>query len=100
MSTHTQGPWKVTHPIQDADADRYIWTQTNPATGHRELIAIIPDAEGDHVSADARLISAAPELLDALRWALDQIDDDLDLDHQAAMNAARAAIQKATGDAQ
>jgi hypothetical protein len=51
-------------------------------------------------AANARLIATAPELLDALRWALDQIDDDLDLDHQAAMNAARAAIQKATGDAQ
>lgn len=44
------------------------------------------------------LIAAAPELLDALRWALDQIDDDLDLDHRAAMNAARAAIAKATGE--
>jgi hypothetical protein len=96
MSTHTQGPWKVTHPIQDADADRYIWTQTNPATGHRELIAIIPDAEGDHVSADARLIATAPELLDALQGLMEYVGGwDAAADHPCGK--ARDAIQKATG---
>lgn len=32
------------------------------------------------------------ELSAALRWALDQIEDDLDLDHQAALAHARALI--------
>ena len=95
MNNHTQGPWKVAHPIQDADAARHIWTQTDPATGHRELVAIIPDAEGDHVNADARLIAAAPDLLAALQsvadyWAGGDVPKDID----AAM---RAAITKATG---
>jgi hypothetical protein len=35
---------------------------------------------------------------DALRWALQQIEDDLDPDHQAAMDAARAALANATGE--
>lgn len=32
------------------------------------------------------------QLRDALRWALTQIEDDLDPDHQAALEAARALI--------
>lgn len=35
------------------------------------------------------------ELADALRWALQQIEDDLDPDHQAAMAAAWEALAKA-----
>ena len=101
MNTHTKGPWKVAHPIQDADAARHIWTQTDPATGHRELVAIIPDAEGDHVSADARLIAAAPELLDACRCALADLEGlELDSDDCPAaltIKELRAAITKATG---
>lgn len=38
------------------------------------------------------------ELADALRWALQQIEDDLDPDHQAAMAAAWEALAKATGE--
>jgi len=48
---------------------------------------------------DADLIAAAPDLLDALAWALDQLDDDLDLDHQDALRAARATLARATGAA-
>ena len=35
---------------------------------------------------------AIGELVDALRWALDQIDDDPDPDHIAALAAARALV--------
>ena len=38
------------------------------------------------------------EVTDALRWALNQIEDDLDPDHQAALDAARATLAKATGE--
>lgn len=47
---------------------------------------------------DADLIAAAPDLLAALEWALGQLDDDLDLDHQDALRAARAALARARGD--
>ena len=43
------------------------------------------------------LIEVAPDLLAALRWALSQIEDSLDPDHQAALESARAAIARATG---
>jgi hypothetical protein len=35
---------------------------------------------------------------DALRWALEQIEDDLDPDHQAALAAAWATLNSATGE--
>jgi hypothetical protein len=39
------------------------------------------------------------QVVDALRWALDQIDDDLDLDHRAALESARATLNRVTGGA-
>jgi hypothetical protein len=48
--------------------------------------------------ANARLIAAAPDLLDALDWALRQIEDDLDPDHQAAFDAALSTLRKAKGE--
>jgi len=45
-------------------------------------------------AADMRLIASAPDLLAALAWAIDQIDDDLDPDHQQALAHARALVGK------
>lgn len=42
--------------------------------------------------AQARLL---PELVSALRWALSQIEDDLDPDHRAALTAARKVLAQA-----
>ena len=53
---------------------------------------------GVNSQANARLIAAAPDLLDALDWALRQIEDDLDPDHQAAFETARSTLRKAKGD--
>jgi hypothetical protein len=38
-------------------------------------------------------------LIDALEWALAQIPDDLDTDHQEALAAAHAALAQAKGEA-
>jgi hypothetical protein len=48
--------------------------------------------------ANANLIASAPDLLDALDWALRQIEDDLDPDHQAAFDAALSTLRKAKGE--
>ena len=42
--------------------------------------------------AQARLL---PDLVDALRWALSQIEDDLDPDHRAALATARGVLAQA-----
>lgn len=38
------------------------------------------------------------ELADALEWALEQVEDDLDLEHQAALEAARKTLSKVKGE--
>lgn len=79
------GPWFV-----DSDVP-------NATIGYRAIMDLDghticnPSPLGD---ANAKLIASAPELLDALRWALDQIEDDLDPDHQAALSAAQNLLEK------
>lgn len=93
QTKHTPGPWVYRHSF-DSSARRDIWTATD-ATGHRELVATIPDADGDHINANARLIAAAPELLAALQDVADYwAGGDIPADIYAGM---RAAIAKATG---
>ena len=99
---HTPGPWKAAHAIQDDAAARYIWSVTDKATGHRELIATIPYAEGDHINADARLIAAAPDMLAMLHEVIELLNNP-DADGTDANRVERqilAVIAKATGDAQ
>jgi hypothetical protein len=79
---HTPGPWK-----HDP-----IWGIIKH--GKTEICAL---HSGN--LANARLIASAPDLLDALDWALRQIEDDLDPDHQAAFDAALSTLRKAKGEA-
>jgi hypothetical protein len=46
------------------------------------------------MEANARLIAAAPQLLESLKWALEQISDDLDPDHQEALEAALGVLTR------
>jgi hypothetical protein len=57
--------------------------------GHPEWAEIVDEARALHANA--------PELAEALSWALDQIDDDLDLDHRAALDHARDVLARALG---
>jgi hypothetical protein len=85
---HTPAPWTIQH-------------------GETRRVYLINDKAGNAIGeivytdtrnpSDAQLIAAAPELLAALEWALRQIEDDLDPDHQAALEQAHAAIYKAIG---
>ena len=81
MTQHTQGPWTL---LPDPNG----WTLH--ANG-QDITAEAFDA----IDADARLISAAPDLLAAL---LDVLDADGDLDVMD-FNRYRAAVEKATGGA-
>jgi hypothetical protein len=90
---HTPGPWVYRRSF-DSSARRDIWTAAD-ATGHRELVATIPDADGDHINADARLIAAAPDLLAALQDFLSATEETYDNRHER--QAAIDAIAKAMG---
>lgn len=81
---HTPGPWHFA-----ADADGTMTTNGNGAQ-----IAMWPPQGGTiEQCANARLIAKAPDLKAALAWALDQIEDDLDPDHQAALAHARSLLE-------
>jgi len=91
-ATHTKGPWKLS-------AGRNIETESGEF-----YITYGKDRYGNPVFRDfveldrnARLIAAAPELLDALQDLLKDkyLADPINADRMAA---ARAAIAKATGE--
>jgi hypothetical protein len=94
MSQHALGPWK-------------LWQEGTDimVIGDGSHIATVPigsrvDEPSDR--ANARLIAAAPELLDALREltiAAEAAGWDVDAANAPILNAARAAIAKATGEA-
>jgi len=69
----------------------------------RELIAAAEAAGWDTDPNNAPILNAArdalPEMVAALAWALDQIEDDLSAEHQTALNAARAMVDNNGGEA-
>jgi hypothetical protein len=88
MAQHTSGPWQVNSLTRIEAAD----------------YGLIANVRGDlseaETHANARLIAAAPELLDALEslemFMRDCMTEDADLD---VWKLARAAIAKAKGGA-
>jgi hypothetical protein len=95
MSEHTPGPWTI---------------RVDPLTHEPEPIVVAengllcsiaaPTLKGDRL-ADANLISAAPDLLEACRYALMTIETRLkhrkDLFTDDEINVLRKAIRKAEG---
>ena len=93
MSKHTPGPWRVVdswtdHMVEGQNGEEIIWQ------------------DGPHNTptinkANARLIAAAPELLEALEHMLQSFLITQSLDDypiEAPCNKARAAIAKAKGE--
>lgn len=97
-AVHTPGPW-VVHPTALHPAVRSV--------GQAEIaprrICTVGSMNGSPVDErNARLIAAAPELLEALQGLVAVLDRQLHSPHAAPraspLGRARAAIQKATGD--
>lgn len=82
MSAHTPGPWAVG---KNERSDERIEVRAEPLG---LLVALVEK------SSDARLIAAAPELLEALR---DVLAFDARTDRPDVFDRARAAIAKAEG---
>lgn len=87
MKTHTPGPWT----LNDARSTRVdlIDTQQGHAVG--EIVWV--DVRNP---ADARLIAAAPDMLETLRDIVGMLTDANDM-RADALHAARTAIVRATG---
>lgn len=90
---HTPGPW-----VLDSEPIKYHW---QIYTEKWKRIASSPTGGGKNTqcqinefSANARLISAAPDLLEALQYAITQVPE------LATVPGISAAISKATGQTQ
>lgn len=88
-TTHTPGPWA----IEEGDRETHI-------VGGEAILAYCPDwpCAPQEQEANARLIAAAPALLEALDALLEFLDNGTPIYPGAlAVNDARAAITKARG---
>lgn len=88
---HTPGPWFV------LDVTRHNWrARVAPESNPRlNTAALVFGHSEDHVTANARLIAAAPELLAALEDLLEYHSED---DDRETYQAAFSAILKARGE--
>lgn len=92
MSGHTKGPWRVReNPRHNPDCcDLSI-------CGDIFILADINGPQYSHQEANARLIAAAPEMLEALA-SLETYLRDTPHHNAPEAAAARAVIRKATGE--
>ena len=92
---YTPGPWAIDHSHPGTDRHQTIVATGNFSTGLTyEQIAV---CKGRRHRDHARLIAAAPELLEALRWLCDAADTEPGMSiYKAHMAEARASIAKAT----
>ena len=87
MSKHTPGPWNARHTPFRGQGIQDVWC-IDWSPDQEEVAEIV------HGAANARLIAAAPDLLEALQ---DMVSDHASLS-AATLAFARAAIAKATGE--
>lgn len=86
--THTPGPWRC-EPL------RYRGGEHIEPPYIRGRYDIFPIPDDNEAEANARLIAAAPELLEALKALTDKAESVLG-DHKMVIIDARAAIDAAT----
>ena len=98
---HTPGPWEVKIGTEDDD-----WAHQWPTIEAKNYVVVGTEGiyqDFDTDMANARLIAAAPDLLEALQ---DLFEDDMEHvlmgdgkdDQIEAISKAKAAIAKATGE--
>ena len=93
--SHTPGPWRM----EEFRKGSYLVTARNAGTAREGIVA-------QHVPgiANARLIAAAPELLEVIREAVDSADREMSKGRKASpglatwLEKARAALAKARAD--
>ena len=104
VTKHTPGPWGTL----PEECDKPYIRVRGTVLGRRYKVAnvITPIYDGVHereaeeTRANARLIAAAPDLLEALQTIAGHLDDTAACNSDKAMaSTARAAIAKATGGA-
>ena len=97
MSKHTPGPWLIAESVvsRHAVTNMRRIRSKNEGLEHGAVCDVYGIQDGSEASANARLIAAAPDLLEALQGIV-SADDAHELT-QKHIESARAAIAKATG---
>jgi hypothetical protein len=102
MSKHTPGPWQITE-MDLAGVEFFIVPPRSPACPINDIASLVIDGHPlgrDAQIANAKLIAAAPELLEALRLLLADVADYPAWQRPClAVDKANAAIAKAIGAA-
>jgi hypothetical protein len=93
--THTPGPWELREPNCPDGPHKYGIQQINDGW---TVADINSDIEQGEEEANARLIAAAPEMLEALEGLLSEMRDGQDSPSLGAMQKVYAAVCKAKGD--
>jgi hypothetical protein len=109
MSKHTPGPWIVATDAYGAPQHIKSYRVANTVASF--LTSVRRSTDGDEIGANARLIAAAPDLLDALQSLEPLLEavtlglgrvwvesDGTETDFGAALDVARAVIANATGE--
>jgi len=94
MTNHTPGPWVIRKAKENGACS--VVSESKDLAGFTFIAALTPSDE-----ANARLIAAAPELLESLRELVEWSDDmeaNYPYDITPMLAKARAAIKKATGE--
>lgn len=103
---HTPGPWAVEYATNGPRFYSDELARQNPHSVNRPIFAL--DRDDQQTRDNARLIAAAPELLEGAEYILNMIArlertnalrELLSGQDLAVMRNTRAAIAKATGDA-
>ena len=110
MSKHTQGPWQVLPAEDDKPYIRIRGTRLGQRYKVANVVSpvdFMPEKELKETIANARLIAAAPELLEALKWHLDALDlgdvafyERHGFNVSEVMQRTRAIVKKAEGEQQ
>lgn len=89
---HTPGPWKLDN--EPSFHRNRVWTEDMRPIVNLCSMGMSPADIDPEAQANARLIAAAPDLLEALHRVWDDIDDET---MPATVEIIRAAIAKAEG---
>ena len=101
---HTPGPWAINHAGSGRDG-KFIYDEVYvyaPSSGVEDIAVAsdIADPLGGDSMPNARLIAAAPELLEALISLLESFEamERGEVYKKLTVKDARSAIKKATGE--
>lgn len=94
MNKHTAAPWESTASTPE-DGFECFFIHAGEGYSQRQ-IATVNGPQDEKGEANARLIAAAPELLEALKDVLDRVS--IDDWNEKVYYQAQVAIAKATGE--